>query len=370
MRIILSLIITLCSAQWILLREKTAPDLTTGPSAQPETVPLVPMWHWQDSLYMYGQHMWKYEISEKRWFWQPDTPNVPVRSSAAHWTVQNKFYLYGGMSNSLGIILNDLWSYDPVIRLFQALPSSEDCAGMAFWPHETSNKLYAWGGFCGNETVNTLRAFDVNSQQWTILNAPNGPAPAKNAAATLVGENTVYLYTDDKLWTLDLSVLTWTLVEVTGNTSPPGPLRSYHVMWTNAQGNAFYLYGGQSGSKNYDDTWMFSNNQWTLVDVGNGPDPDWGLGFTRSGGNVYVFLDGNVWKYGKLTVRNIFQLIDWKLDSATFSATIAAIMSSLVFFALVILAVSLCVRFCIRRKKKNRFSESILRRAEDPEVEL
>lgn len=371
--IIFAVLVSAVVGQWVLLKEGVSPERSTGPQAQPEIVPLAPMWFDSDSLYYYGEYMWKYEIDEKRWFWQPDSPTVPVRSSAATWTIQDRFYMYGGMSTSLGTILDDFWYYDPASRLFSALPTGPGkCAGMASWVHETSNKIYAWGGFCDNATVRTLRYYDVNARGWTEQEPPsdNGPPPGKNAAAALVGDNTVYVYTDDKLWQLDLQQMNWSLASVTGNASPPGPMRSYHTMWTNAEGDGFYLFGGKSGSKIYADTWLFRKGEWSLIDSNDGPPEKWGLSSASSHGNVYMVLDGSTWKYGKITVKNIFQLIDWKLDSATFSSTIAAIMSSLVFFGLIVLAMMVCIRYCIRKRRANRFSDRILRQTDPGDVDL
>ena len=381
MRLILSLLV-LCSlgkAQWMLLEKTTPLFLSPGPNAKPQpSSHSLALWSEEgedDALYLFGSgHMWRYEIPNKRWLWQPETPNVVNRTNAAYWSVQDVFYMYGGARGTQ--VLNDMWAYNPKKRIFTQIPLSNSlpCTGSAFWKHETTNKLYMWGGICGmNATTNHLRAFDINSQTWTE-NVPTHdggtgiPAGAVYVAATLGEKDTVYLYTDDKLWMLDLLKFTWTQAKVGNNGSPPGPGRIHHTMWTTSDG-AIMLYGGKSGTKEYVDTWRYEGDHWKLEDVGNGPSPRTGFtACTDFSGNLLLFGGGDtndLFKYGKFTVKNVFELIEWKLDSATLTASVAAVMSSLVFFGLVVLAIYLCIRHCIKKRKKNRFgaiSEPVLRR--------
>lgn len=360
MILLLFSLLAVSSAQWILVQPASPPLVTTDPSAHPQMTPYPLIWSDEgDTLYLLAENMWKYEIETKRWIWMPNVPKDLRRViHQPRWTIQNKLY-------------TPSWYYDPLVREFTNLPMGQTtCQGSAFWKHEVTNKLYMWGGVCeNNQTVDTLRAFDISSQQWSTVTT-TGSVPTANAfvAATRVGENGVYLYANDHLYYLDLSSKEWSQSELGKNGSPPGPDRIFHSMWTLQNGDIM-LYGGQSGSKHYTDTWKYSNKEWQMVDEGNGPAPFSNPnGFATTSdlqGNLFYYdSQGAVYKYGKLTVRNIFQLIDWKLDSATFSASIAAIMSSIVFFGLLLLTMVVCIRYCIRKRKK-KHGIPLLHRVED-----
>lgn len=374
--ILLFALLALGQARWTLLSPGSPAVLSTGPLAHPGATVQPCMWYVDfDTLYVFeGNHMWKYEVEDKRWLWQPDVPSaVHPRQGAAHWTLQNKLYLYGGTHAQTGALLSDAWYYDTEMRTFVSLPAAPvACTHSAWWKHETSNKLYVWGGRCGggNQTSDALYSFNVNAQQWqtiTTLGDPR-PSPAERVSATVVG-NMAYLYTQDQLWNLDLTTLTWAQ---SGGRSPPGPQRFNHVLWTN-HANQVALYGGQSGSKLYTDTWFYAGREWHIQDTGNGPVPTTeGAGAAAdSEGNLYYFspADASVWREGKLTVGTIMQLIQWKLDSATLAATAAAIFAAFSFFFMLFLSVVLCIRGCIKRRRAARergpLSMAVLRRDQD-----
>lgn len=368
--------LAVASAQWILLEKSSPPLLSPDPDAKPAPAKSAALWFdGEDDVYLFNGHMWRYEIDNKRWLWEPEPP-VSNRSDAAYWTIENKFYLYGGRQHADNTILGDMWTYEREKRTFtRILEKSLPCEGAAFWKHETTNRLYMWGGTCNA----TLRAFDINTNTWTE-NVPthdggNGiPKPAKHASATLGPKDTAYLYTDDKLWQLDMLKFTWTQSPIKDK-APPGPQRTYQSLWTSADGDIM-LYGGRAGSKNYVDTWRYAGGQWNLEDVGNGPSPRYGSATcTDFSGNLLLFGPPNdLWKYGKFTVRNIFQLIEWKLDSATLAASVAAVMSSFVFFGIVIVSLVFCVRRCIKRKRQKsafgEISEPVLKRHTNEDYEL
>jgi len=374
------LVVAVVNSQWIELEGNSPPLRSPCPDAKPESSQLSALWFdGQDNIYMFSTQMWRYEIDTKRWLWQPEVPRVPKRTDSAYWSIQGKFYMYGGINMETNQTLGDLWYYEPEVRTFTQIPSASSipCSGSAFWTHETTNRLYMWGGLCNNVTVNTLRSYDINSQQWEV-NIPTHdggtgtPSPAQHISATLKGDM-VYLYTDDKLWELNIQTFTWSQSVVGNNGSPSGPQRIYHTMWTSSDGNIM-LYGGQSGSKNYVDTWIYNHKHWTLKDNGNGPSPRWGFTTcTDFSGNLFLFggsdKNNDLWKYGKFTVKNIFQLIEWKLDSATLTSTIAAVMSSLVFFGIIIMAMVLCVRRC-QKKRRDRKGVAASLRGNDGDYDL
>jgi len=382
MRIILiALAVTLAKSQWILLEKDSPPLLSPAENARPHpTSNSVALWceSTDDITYLLNnEQLWRYELRNKRWLWQPPLPvGIGNRTDAAYWTVDNMFYLYGGRDATTGTVYSDMWVYDIMARAFtKLLDRSAACYGSAFWKHETTNHLFMWGG-C-NTSTSGLRAYDLNNRAWTE-NVPNHdggngkPVPAEFSAATLAAEgNVVYLYTDDKLWKLDLLQLTWTQADTNSGTSPPGPQRTHHVLWT-GQDQSIMLYGGQAGGKRYTDTWSYHKDAWKLLDIGNGPSAR--IGYTTcvdKSGDLVLFGGGrtnDLYKYGEITVQTVFELIEWKLDSATLTASVAAVFSALVFFGLVVLALYLCVRRCVKKRKQKQ-SMGLLRK-NDEEFEI
>jgi hypothetical protein len=128
------------------------------------------------------------------------------------------------------------------------------------------------------------------------------------------------------------------------------------------------LYGGQSGGKQYTDTWTYRKDEWKVIDIGNGPSPR--IGYTTcvdKSGDLVLFGGGrtnDLYKFGEITVQTVFELIEWKLDSATLTASVAAVFSALVFFGLVVLALYVCVRRCIKKRKQKQ-SMGLLRKNDE-----
>ena len=137
------------------------------------------------------------------------------------------------------------------------------------------------------------------------------------------------------------------------------------ILWKSSFDNSLLLFGGLSGSKVYGDTWSYSPDTdiWTFV--GNyGPSPRFGSGYCTDTSNGYLFLFGgsengemmnDVWQYGPFTSVNIFQMIEWKLDSATLMATWAASVGTLVLLIIIVILMINWIRKCIINRKK-RFS--------------
>lgn len=369
-KILLLLLLPLLSlSQWIPLDPGSPEILSTDPNAHPAPAQRAPLWYVErQDLYLLSEsHMWKYEVDDKRWLWMPPV-NLTPREGASYWSIQSNLYLSGG-TNDAGTLLSDSWVYTVNQRQFSPLPAApKPCTNAAFWKHETTNKLYQWGGRCGpeNRTTDELYSFDVNLKQWQLIPTQGEKKPLANEkVSATVKDDTAYLYSQDQLWALDLTTFTWSQ---SAGRSPPGPDRFNHILWMNHAGQVA-LYGGQSGSRLYVDTWVYSpkDGQWNLVDDGNGPLPT-ALGAGSCSdleGNLYYYgpEKGQVWEYGKFTVHTILEMIEWKLDSATLAATVAAIMSSFLFFGLLFLAIISCIRKCRKaRLQRGPLSMAVLRR--------
>jgi hypothetical protein len=352
---LLSLLISLTSAQWTLMDSDAPAYISQSPLAQPPLYTLPAVWcseTEQGVIYTLNNlnQVWRFEVESKRWIWQPDATTI-TQSPVASWTIQNKFYLL--VTNA-----SQFYYYDLDTRDFNPLPSYPRMIQPypAFWTHQASNRLYLLNGA-------DLSAYDVHSNTWTDIPmqlANAGPTSFVNVSAVLSGQM-VYVYIEDKLWEMDLTGFKWTQSPIKTST-PPGPLRINYNIWKSAKSNDLILFGGISGSKLYGDTWSYSldNKEWKMISENGGPSMRWGSGQCLDISTGYMYLFGanghnDMWQYGPFTAKNAFEMIEWKLDSATLAASIAAIMSTLVAVGLLILAIGYCVYRC----KKRRIARSI-----------
>lgn len=344
----LLLLISISSAQWSLMDPDAPALISQTPLAQPPLYTLPAVWCSETeqgviyTLNNLGQ-VWRFEVESKRWIWQPNT--MITSQPLAYWTIQNKFYLLTNVSS--------FYYYDFTTRDFVSLPPYPHASQPypAFWTHQASNRLYLLNGA-------ELSAFDVHANTWTDIPmqmANAGPTSYVNVSAVLSGQM-VYVYVEDKLWEMDLTSFKWVQSPIKTST-PPGPLRINYNIWKSAKSNELILFGGISGSKLYGDTWSYSldNKEWKMISENGGPSMRWGSGQCLDISTGYVYLFGaeghnDMWQYGPFTAKNAFEMIEWKLDSATLAASIAAIMSTLVMVGLVILAIGYCVYRCKRRR--------------------
>lgn len=359
--LILLLLATAAQSQWLLLDEDSPPLLTTDSSAKPNSSQSSPMWSNGKNLYLLNDHMWKYEIDGKRWLWQCPT-GIKERKFAASWTMRGIFYVYGGQSMD-GIALNDMWKYNPKTReAVQLLSPSAGRVGASFWTHEQSNRLYILGGVDGNSTASSaqLYAFDIISELWSQVQYTGTPDLLPFASATLLNDQ-VFLYSNDRLWRLDMQTFTWSQVTVVGAVNPPGPVRIHHILWSD--GSALYLYGGESGSKLFGDLWCGAigpdhSCTWThqsekilpparaypshTVDA-------FGSLFINSGSPD----NNDLWGFGPISELSLLEKLENGLQSAILWSFISAVIGALLLFIMFLLVLFICVVRCARSKKNN-----------------
>lgn len=364
--ILLFLVFYPSTAQWNTLCPNSPSRVETGPDAQIPSSVGSSMWCMNsDDIYVLtnDNQMWKFEKEDKRWLWQP-TPNLSgPRFGSAYWKIQGKFYIYGGQhSNGDQVALDDMWSYDLVNRVFiqESVQTNNPgpCYGMSFWTHEPSNRLFFWGGMCQNKTNSNVYAFDINLKHWSVISS-NGPKGSLYGAALLsTSDNKVYLYTQDQLWSFDMTTMLWQ--NIRSAIMPTGPNRTHMILWNSIDGENLMLYGGQSGSKLFGDTWYYNfNTQSWRVKATDGPVPREGMAacvdsngyLNLFGGNDGLYILNDLWQYGPFTVKNVVDMVQWKLDSATIMATWAATTSTIMLVLFTVVLLGFCARKCIARKR-------------------
>lgn len=352
--LLIIVIIAIVSGQWINLSPNGPPNIVTGPSAKipPPSLPQQnngAMWCFEDCQYVLNNgQMWKYEIKDNRWLWQPDPPKE-IQTVTAYFNVE-------GTTPYLFVNGLEMWTYDTLMRKFTQLPQRAPFVCLSpvkntFWNHDTANMLYI---MC-NET--TLLSFDISSATWNVHSVAVVNGAGAGLGPIVAIEDIVYMYSGDAVWEMDTSSFNWTKAISVTMAEPPGPNRTGSAFWQNKEGELM-LFGGISGSHLYGDTWLYSPNSKSWIFKDNlGPlarsDPLYCV-------HTFLYMFGapslnqnDMWQYGPFTVKNVLDIIESKLGSATLMSTGAMIASILTFVLFLGFAIAHCTRQCINKRRNN-----------------
>lgn len=347
--------IQIICAQWLLLEEGGPEILGTEQNAQPRGSTGSTLWCVNDDMFLLlpdSPQVWKYEKDTRRWLWQPNAPRI-MGKELSHWELAGKLWLFANDGK--------LWSYEPESRQWTSyvapLPFR---SASAYWTHKLTTKFYLYGGI-NNQTYDELWAFDVETLSWTPISY-TGDGPGKVAEIVAVlgkNEDTVYIFGGSltQMYQLDLPTKTWSKTPAL-----QGPeARTHHIMWKTPKQDQVAVFGGQSGAKIFKDIWFYNVElqQWIKDDKAGGPEARYGSSscvdnkgtmFMHSGSpEDSTRLYSDIWQHGPLTSGNIFQLIEFKLDTATLAALLGGAMSTILVCALFIGMLCLCIIRCRRR---------------------
>ena len=238
-------------------------------------------------------------LAQYSWTQRADASTTP-RGHAVAFSIAGKGYVCTGLNN--GILLNDLWEYDPVNDTWTqkaSFPGSSRYDAVAFVINDIAYVGMGWNGGPSNGYKDFF-AYDPVANSWS----PKATYPglgARNAAATAVGGKgyvggghigTTFPYRDD-FYEYDPVNDTWT-----AKTSFPFGGRAGAVALS--IGDFAYFYGGQDGAISYTDLWRFdpTTNNWASMPSKPGlpvmqgvafPLNDkayFGLGHPRTGGSI------------------------------------------------------------------------------------
>jgi glucose/arabinose dehydrogenase len=125
-------------------------------------------------------------------FWTDLTskPGTPIDDSAAA-AVNNKIYVFGGMTDTVPSVSGDVWEYDPVFNDWSPkAPMPQPRAGAAAVAHE--GKIYVFGGFNHNQPTPTVAVYDPSTNQWEdLVNLPM-PTPRDGLTATIASNDLIF----------------------------------------------------------------------------------------------------------------------------------------------------------------------------------
>ena len=191
------------NCQWLNVNPGGDQEYSSGLNALPPGRVDGALWCYGNDVYLYGgagidgdviNDMWRYESDTGRWFWQQAPPKeLMARKQMASWTLNGKFWLYGGKNES-NYIFNDLWSYDISTREWTLTSKHVDLYDMIYWSDVKTDTLYMQGGMKTSTSPSyVLHSFDINTMQWGTVTY-NGTAPVTGVASIGVNLDKVYVY--------------------------------------------------------------------------------------------------------------------------------------------------------------------------------
>ncbi|KAA8545259.1 hypothetical protein F0562_020043 [Nyssa sinensis] len=167
------------------------------------------------------------DLRSREWT-RPDCKGVPPSPRESHTATlvgDEKLVIFGGSGEGEANYLNDLH----VLDLKTMRWTSPEVKGDIPVPRDShtavavGNKLFVYGGDCGDRYQGVVDMLDMNSQTWSTL-AVQGSSPGVRAGHAAVSIGTkVYIiggvgdkqYYND-VWVLDISTCSWTQLEVRG----------------------------------------------------------------------------------------------------------------------------------------------------------
>ncbi|KAM7273241.1 hypothetical protein ACFE04_027905 [Oxalis oulophora] len=152
-------------------------------------------------------------------------PPTPRESHTATLVGDRKMVIFGGSGEGESNYLNDLHMLDLTTMTWSSpivkgdIPVPRDSHSSV----SISNKLFVYGGDCGDRYHGDIEMLDMDSLTWTKLTIP-GPSPGVRAGHAAVNIGTkVYViggvgdkrYYND-VWILNISTCSWTQIEIRG----------------------------------------------------------------------------------------------------------------------------------------------------------
>jgi hypothetical protein len=132
--------------------------------------------------------------------------------------------------------------------------------------------MYVFGGYDGNQRVNTFHAFSFAEKRWSPVLPSAGsappPSPRDRHVAVAFG-NSIYIHGGfdgvsrvSDFWGFDFSTMAWREVHATQG-RPPSPRHSHSAV---VYGSSLYVFGGYDGSYKADlHEFDFALSRWGVV---------------------------------------------------------------------------------------------------------
>lgn len=235
--------------------------------------------NWSDPV----AETWSYDYNSN--VWENITPEISPPGRGGHQMVydkeSDKIIMFGGVhyifsstgSTSSSIIYGDIWSYDYNTNTWTNLTTNETPKGrlypsMAYDSESDRTILYggcesvAIGVTCSNFPVNNTWSYDLNNNQWTIMNPKVEPKPRMYPEMAYDSNSDVIVLFGGypigyETWKYDYNSNNWE--KIISEISPKG--RDRFSMSYSEKLDLIFIYGGQVQRLNLaemiNDSWTF-----------------------------------------------------------------------------------------------------------------
>ncbi|GMH37261.1 hypothetical protein BSKO_05134 [Bryopsis sp. KO-2023] len=195
---------------------------------------------WGEYVYLVGggyaslcpepELLWRYDLIKREWD-VVDCPRAPcVRSGHTVCMYEDKLWLFGGYSDSLGQYFGDMVTFDLNTHVWELVEQKglemESRAWHSVTVVGTSMLLYGDNGDCdqSKDSPGVVYAFDFKTTTWEEILTSGEPPSADDVQEITVHGNTLWVFclssTDSNnsmaIYTLDLTRKAWSLVEARG----------------------------------------------------------------------------------------------------------------------------------------------------------
>ncbi|MHA1737860.1 MAG: Kelch repeat-containing protein [Candidatus Heimdallarchaeota archaeon] len=229
---------------------------------------------------------WLFKSQNQTWI-KPSGTNSPG-SRFIHRMVYNsltgKVFLFGGITYSAGVQVNDTWEFDPVTNQWTELhpinaPSVRAAHGMYYDP-DYNEVIFFAGTESGHSVVDDMWAYNFTANNWYELHPSGGPGTGYgfsfvydeiNKVGVLFGGRFNGVLRND-IWLFNRTTLCW--IKKYPSTKP---MERYHTgLVYNPNDNTFIMFGGDNelvASRSMDDTWVYNShsNVWTEFETSTSP---------------------------------------------------------------------------------------------------
>lgn len=246
--------------------------------------------------------------------------------------VNERVLLFGGaVWKNRYIFFNDLWSYDYATNTWDKLecfprhgrarPAGRFNHMMVYDPDR--HQLFVFGGHSARGRIGDTWTYDIGANEWTQLHPQDSPSPRGDAAIAYDEANGVIVLHDgycrdhshpQDTWVYDFGENDWTLMDPGRS---PKPQYGHHMIYDTRNG-MLVMYGGHwvisSISHGYSDgvwTYDYPTDTWTKIDRATTPPSRYWHNLAYDGGS------GKMVAFGGELAGDISGSDTWLFDAST-----------------------------------------------------
>ncbi|MDB4539260.1 hypothetical protein N9231_02500 [Saprospiraceae bacterium] len=217
-----------------------------------------------------------YQIDKDKWVAIDVTGAPGAKKNAILTIIGNKFYMYGGETNSAFINKINEYDFNGSSPSWSSLPTSSAMANLdPIWYANNHFQIQnGWLIYVNSDSVNpSMHYFKFSTNTWTTINMTDGPPSQMIGKPYLFGDDLVIWCAStiphNKGYVFDFSAFAWSLMSETNN--PPEVVFLNNIIFN----DKIYMFGSLDLNNNSVDTLAYiydkTNDIWNTMSMTNGP---------------------------------------------------------------------------------------------------